>query len=594
MSSENDEQETVMSPLVTAQDRKRMILERRRKERDVSSNAANTSQTSDTSAFGIKRRKSDTRSKRLFKSAEDANRSTLFGAVMQRTNALATPTKTLHSHDDSSATTPNRVSWNDATTTPSSSSRSKSFLSADSPGGFALLKVLNSVASPFRHKDEEAEEQVTSPIKRLEEWQEAPLRGVVDWSIKRKLLIECHPGSCLPEGADWEEATRYWQHPAMHPLPQLDEGADTSQSVSASIHPSSTVQGRDALLHRLVRHDPRLWKQRRNREWQEAFRSLYFMWLEKVESLQREERASPKKVTETYFYIMAPGQVALFRIGMEQERLVPMVVMSSSTHQLRSKLRSMGAKLLYYNEGREKFNEVMRSNKPSTEDEANELEELRRAQAHGETAGADVSIATKKASAKSPRSVLPLCLVGEDDCAAFFEFYLNTFGRCDTWRTGNGDVPLLLSRKIGPFPHASLQSLVVSNRRAGSQANDPHAAIELRGPILPCALQELVGTAALRMMQDTTAKNQPSDDEVGSHYFVVQVQTHDGKDRPTSVNATGTGGSHWLNDGANMFGKLEAAPSECEHGQVLAMIVWDVVRPNMMAYKTEPAVGLVS
>ena len=159
MSRDNDEQNTVMSPLVTAQDRKRMILERRRKERDTLSNADNTSQTADTSAFGIKRRRSDTRSRRLFQSAEDTNRSSLFGAVMQRTNALATPTKILRSHDDSSATTPSRVSWNDATTTPSSSSRSKSFLTADSPGGFALLKILNSVASPFRHKDKEAEEQ---------------------------------------------------------------------------------------------------------------------------------------------------------------------------------------------------------------------------------------------------------------------------------------------------------------------------------------------------------------------------------------------------------------------------------------------------
>jgi hypothetical protein len=600
MSSENDEQETAMSPLVTAQDRKRMILERRRKERDAFSNAANTttSQSADTSAIGIKRRRSDTRSKRLFSSTDEGtSRSTLYGAVMQRTHALATPTKILH--DDASTTTPSRVSWENTTTTPLSSSRSKAFLSANSPGGFALLKVLDSVASPFRHKDEEAKDEITSPIKnRLEEWQEAPLGGIIDWSMKRKLLMECHPGSCLPGGADWEEATRYWQHPAMHPLPQLDEeGGDMSQSVSASMHPLAAVQGRNDLMHRLVRQDPRLWRQRRNREWQEAFRSLYFNWLNQVEILQRQEQACcPKEITETYFYVMAPGQVVLFRIGMEEDRLVPVIVMSSSTHHLRSKLRSMGAKLLYYSQEREEFNEeCLDKKKPATEDEANELEELRRAQAHGETAGADVSIATKKASSK-PKSVPPLCVVGDDGCAAFFEFYLNTFGRCDTcWRTCNGDVPLLLSRKIGPYQHASLQTLAVSNRRStDSQQNDPHAAIELRGSILPCALQELVSTAARRMMQDTTEeKSQPSpDDNVGSHYFVVQVQTHDEKVHATP-NDKGTAGSGWLNNGATMSGKLEAAPSECEHGQVVGMIVWDVVRPNMIAYKTEPAAVLV-
>jgi hypothetical protein len=249
----------------------------------------------------------------------------------------------------------------------------------------------------------------------------------------------------------------------------------------------------------------------------------------------------------------------------------------------------MGAKLLYCTEGREEFHEEdLDEKKPTTEDEEEELEELRRAQAHGETAGADVSIATKKTFSK-PKRVPPLCVVGEDGCGAFFEFFLNTFGRCDTWHTCNGDVPLLLSRKIGPFQHASLQTLAVSNRR---MQNDPHATIELRGPILPCALQELVSTTARRMRQDTTEKCHPSDEKVGSHYFVVHIQAHDGKGNGT-LNDTDTAGSRWLNSGATMSGKLEATPRECELGQVVGMIVWDIPRPNMISYKTEPAAGLV-
>ena len=675
MTSDDDEPESALSPLVTAQDRKRMIVERRRKEREqqtqdtqastfsVSTTRATTTiQQESSSAFGFlkKRRRSDVapaRAMRLFSASNDdvtpkASRSTLFGAVMERTssNAVGTPTRPLA---DLTSSTPlrssgSRVSWNDAPT-PSSSSRSKSFLTANSPGGFALLRVLDSVASPFHHKavdkeqvDENDENDVTpAQENRLEEWQEGYLKGggVMDWSIKRKLRIECHPGSCLPH--DWEDAMRYWQHPAMYPLPapfgeEKDDQQSQSTNVSATMPPTSMmadmVRGRDAILHRLVRKDPTLWRQRRNREWQEAFRSLYLKWCQQVESLQRmwkegEDAISSQAMTQTSFYAMAPGQVVLFRVGMETAnaqstaagatdqctRIVPMIVMSSTTLCLRSKLRSMGATLLYFQKDGGEFEEsILEHKKPqSLKDESEEvhqeLEALRRAQAHGETAGADVSVATKTrtAASKSPRSVPPLCIMGEDDCAAFFEMYLNTLGRYDTplssWCKGNGDVPLLLSRKVGHFLHASLQSLVVTSRREESdssqhteeKAMDRHASMELRGPILPCALQELIGAAASRMMEDTTENKQPSkDDDVGSHYFVVQLQTHDGEERPrVDSTTTGTAGSGLMNDGDNICSSLaDEGPSNCEYGEVVNMAVWDIARPNMIAYKTETSV----
>lgn len=657
-----------MSPLVTAQERKRRILERRRKEREQQTSQENntlsnaaaafaSNNMTSNSAFGslhTKRRRSDTatsnsRATRLFSSSDDSvtpkaagTRSSLFGAVMQRTSssstndASSTPTKQ-RNNNAMSASTPlqkSHLPWNDVTT-PSSSSRSKSFLSAKSPGGFALLKVLESMASPFRHKEDQdanEDEEEHSPVAdaRIEEWQEGFLRentiGVVDWSLKRKLRLECHPGSCLPNPSDGQNATSSWQHPAMYPLPTFDENeTDASQEVSATmLHPSlqlsELVRGRNALLHRLVRQDARLWKQRRNRQWQEAFRSLFMKWMKQVEALQNDwdeqGGVSPQTAMQTYFYAMAPGQTILFRIGMEDKtdhksRIVPMIISSSTTHQMRSKLRSMGAKLFYHHDKSVEFEEsVMERRKAEkkvaeneTEEVHQELEALRRAQAHGETAGADVSIATKTKSAatmKSPRSIPPLCLVGEDDCFAFFEFYLNTMGRDSTWVKGSGDVPLLLSRKIGPFMHASMQSLTVTSRRETNESTsqqDHHAAIELRGPILPCAMAELISTAASRMMQDTTTtgKSHSSgdhEDDVGSHYFVIQAQAHDGEER-TSVDSatTGTASSRWLNDGSGLFDVLAAnkdGPNECEHGEVVSMMVWDIARPAMIAYKTEP------
>ena len=503
-----------------------------------------------TAPFGanntLKRRRSDSnfaRGTNLFSSHDNvtpkAGKRTLFGAVMQRTSGstgASTPTKQRSNDAAAAASTPipnGRASWNNVTTP--SSSRSKSFLSANSPCGFALLKVLESVASPFRHNDETSDEESPVPDTKIEEWQEGFLRkdsiGVVDWSIKRKLRLECHPRSCLPQASDWEGARSYWQHPAMYPLPtfegQENETSQSTREVSATMHPLShlvdMVRGRDALLHRLVRQDPRLWKERRNREWQEAFRSLYFKWIEQVEALQQAwengDHISPETVTRTYFYAMTPGQTILFRVGMdpsndssnERPLIVPIIVLSSTTFHLRSKLRSMGAKLFYSYDQKVEFEEAVlerRKAEKTTQDETDnvhqELEALRRAQAHGQTAGADVSIATKtKTTTKSPRSVPPLCLIGDEDCFAFFEFYLNTLGRGTTWLQGNGDVPLLLSRKVGPFAHASLQSLPVTSRREASESQDKstddnHAAIDLRGPILPCAMVELVCTAASR------------------------------------------------------------------------------------------------
>jgi len=652
MNGNENDGNSAMSPLVTAQDRKRMILERRRKEREEQSeytsrfNAAFSNTTASCVAFGslqMKRRKSGATSSRVFSSNENvtpkAGRSTLFGAVMQRTSSgstnASTPTKLRSIIGNNAASTPNnRVSWNNVTTP--SSSRSKSFLSANSPCGFALLKVLESVTSPFRHKDNEEGNDEESPVAdtKIEEWQEGFLHqdsmGVVDWSIKRKLRLECHPASCLPTASDWQDARSYWQHPAMYPLPMSFQEADieasqSTKEVSATMHPSlhlsDMVRGRDALLHRLARQDPRLWKQRRNREWQEAFRSLYFKWIQQVEALQQSwengDDVSPQLVAHTYFYAMAPGQTILFRTSLEpssdteKPRIVPMIVLSSTTQHLRSKLRSMGAKLVYYHDRNVEFEEaVLERKKPEkvTEDETEEvhqeLEALRRAQAQGETAGADVSIATKTkaTTVTSPRSVPPLCLVGEDDCSVFFEVYLNTLGRHSTWLKGNGDVPLLLSRKVGPFAHSSLQSLSVTSRReANDETTDHHAAIELRGPILPCAMEELVCTATSRMVQDTPEKGQPSrgqEDDVGSHYFVVQAQAHDGEERPSVDSATtGSAGSRWLNDGSDMYERLsvnEDGASQCDYGEVVSMIVWDIARPNMIAYKTEPRLALAS
>jgi hypothetical protein len=81
-------------------------------------------------------------------------------------------------------------------------------------------------------------------------------------------------------------------------------------------------------------------------------------------------------------------------------------------------------------------------------------------------------------------------------------------------------------------------------------------------------------------------------DDVGSHYFVVQAQPHDGDEYPNADSATtGTAGSRWLNDGSEIYENLSSnddKPSGCELGEVVRMVVWDIARPKMIAYKSDP------
>jgi hypothetical protein len=112
----------------------------------------------------------------------------------------------------------------------------------------------------------------------------------------------------------------------------------------------------------------------RAREWQDAFQSLYSVWLERIHQLdaklqEQQQDISDhhddvlKDITETYFYACGKGHTLLFRVGVvqpldndssnpvgddagkaqQQIHTVPEIILSSSTLSLREKLRSLGA-----------------------------------------------------------------------------------------------------------------------------------------------------------------------------------------------------------------------------------------------------------
>jgi hypothetical protein len=615
--NKNEEPKSLLSPLLTnAQDRKRKILERRAGlTRSHSLPASLHLPTTCSPARGapsdmepvVRRRRcsqasvgSSSRS-RLFEhtstcddtaattttthlGGEAKARSSLFGAVMK----TSTPSK------------PPRVSWDPSTpnrsTLPHSSTDITSF---ESPGGFGLLKLLDSVASPFRGKEGTP---TKSPVPmEPAEWTELALDAteITDWSIQPRLRIECHPGHLLPssihgkaemeqEGFDrfvmgtaaspeaqWEAAMLYWQYPPdVRQQQQPSEVAslwNTEFSImSAKPHATKpelatklandmikSVRGPTATLHKLARNlvDG---NDKRRREWQDAFRSLYFAWRRTLES------------KHGYCYAVLPYQIILFRPQIHPDgAVIPMVVMTSSTMDLRRRLRRVGVQL-YTLPDQTRFDEEMwaqpkiSTNKEISTPIRSDLEALRKAQAFGETAGADVSVSTKLGKRSTSRKIPALYMTGDDDCAAFFEIYMNS--------GDPNELPTLLSRRVGHFLHASIKTLRTTHRREEHQISNAKnsencASLELRGPILPCAISELMQATAAKMSQDAQSsgsRHSSKDEEIGSHYFVMQT---------SPIDVAIYNSSCLLNSATNL--------------NSVSTRVWDVSRKNIVTIKWE-------
>ena len=221
---------------------------------------------------------------------------------------------------------------------------------------------------------------------------------------------------------------------------------------------------------------------------------------------------------------------------------------------------------------------VKTSNSPMVEEE---LAALRRAQVFGQTVGADVTISIKpNKAATGPKLVLkavpPLFVTGWDDCAAFFEVYMNLGSSCITayktesenetarsdkldektkknrqskftkatsWKLPD-DVPLLVCRGVGPFLNSAMKSLTVRGdphspkkhkqeiaSHEDDQPEQDYASLEiLGGPILPCAILDCFRGVIQTMVVDkqqhssaTETDDDASDEDalVGSHNLVL-------------------------------------------------------------------------
>mmetsp|Transcript_7194 Transcript_7194/g.15692 ORF Transcript_7194/g.15692 Transcript_7194/m.15692 type:complete len:1058 (-) Transcript_7194:1645-4818(-) len=610
--------------------------------------------------------------------------------------------------------------------------------------------------------------------------------GIIDWSLKRRLRMECHPGRALPGGlmdapglgpdvdglamnillngrcsdsinmdelstgdkrkseeaiiaARWKAAQMYWRHPAVYPLPKEFLGVDSHPTASSSrkrrnslnqdysmgpppprraaakslsFASTTGVRGTDEAEAAAIRAEAtKVYERRtssirsmgfgssstaapsilalmdnpaeiirqREAEWMEAFRSLYYAWMEKIDSLRlsMDNQLPSSRILDglarTYFYVVSPARTVLFRCKLSSFEtdnadmmIEPMVVISSTSAELRSKLREMNVTIhiLHRDKSAEPndaegavFHESVFEAKTESklskheEDEAkkvhDELEALRRATAHGHTAGAEITVSMKKQKSKIEEEVKddqicrPLYVKGDEDCTAFYEFLLNTKGKLDLTSVSSSpksDVPLLIHREFGPTANCSLDTLSVVARRDdnywGLKAMKEqesktvheavHSSIQLEGPILPCAVRDLLHSSICRLMLDKVRQNDCVDtgedspmELVGSHYLVwtaTRQEAQEGSTAGASAEAkpgrakkaakrmayymkeTGEASSSLFNSGLDRWREKEQDYNgsgqegdigSCGPRRVLQMMIWNVDNPRNVSYTTD-------
>jgi len=230
----------------------------------------------------------------------------------------------------------------------------------------------------------------------------------------------------------------------------------------------------------------------------------------------------------------------------------------------------------------------------------------------------------------------PLFVSGEDDCAAVYELFMNTYGLSAVVQETEGvktnvvapiDVPLLLCRSLGSScTHTTLRTLSLSSRRDCAYMNQAYgnstaggmliqqqqlssgataakATMELRGPILPCALRDLTCAAVNLMLLDKSKQggSRPlgSINDVStasSHQFAMFMQAYDGERSISTVSNKATGSSssiHFNGSGISLLPRQEdhdidadasTAWHECRQGDCINVLVWDISRKSVVSF----------
>ena len=484
--------------------------------------------------------------------------------------------------------------------------------------------------------------------------------------------------------AKWTAATMYYQHPAVHPLPLsvlLENNGNGNCSPNGDLPNVSSFNNRvtyqrvrlsgmgcmgglgmsDKLQKNILETNTNKMSSsgitsslsnlldKRICEWQEAFKSMYQCWRSKLALLAKQfstaggSKTFYDEISRCCFYSIAPTQIILFRFGWSSDdKIIPLIALSSTTVEIRSKILSMGAKLKVLStkkvtpngssrnaETAEEFREEMlnhsaQQSRPESQGEAADLRALREANnssTDNRPTEVEVTQQKKVQSDTKASSIPPLHVSGDDDCDLLYDILLNTCGFSVIGSYGNWqfqhDVPLLLCRSIGPCLNTVLKTLSVSacrdnmywnqvNGTEGSGEKSSESVMELYGPILPCSLRDLMCASINWTTVDQKAEennmfdaptqpmngnhNNDSENKDTSRQVTMFIQAHEGE-TISAASSTGSSSSSFFNNGSilgdlNEFKTRDLQWNECIEGEGLRSLVWCNSRSTELSYNT--------
>mmetsp|Transcript_44257 Transcript_44257/g.106622 ORF Transcript_44257/g.106622 Transcript_44257/m.106622 type:complete len:675 (+) Transcript_44257:121-2145(+) len=465
-----------------------------------------------------------------------------------------------------------------------------------------------------------------------QDWFEIPIvrdqLACFDFSLRTSVLVECNVKFCLRSVMVQDNVQKhlaYWIFPQLPPDSlstslslSLDHTGDSSSTRGASKTDFSRSVKQEMCselgkrLTDLVKGDKALYSTKRLGKsqrkvtttismyplrWQEATRSIFLNWCSSIKALVDGEETR-MIASDIYFYCVAKDHVTMFRVdeiidGNSDMKYEPRVIVSNISTEFQKKLEHEGVEeIQFLNEPTSEAAEGSSPREnysfaPMSPNVKAELEALRRAQVLGENAGADVRVKSDaKRAKKSPasRAATPCCICGFDNVSCFFEAYLNSFGQMHTIQSQQPVLPVLVSDTMGPFLHATLETLKSRPiKTMGAQS------LRLEGLIMPRAFRNVVATITREVTKMGTAtapqlQRNLFEDKEGICYMLIETAINELN--PLSKKLEDSRAFNGWNENEDSQ-SVSSKTLECEMGRCIKRLVWEAKNPEVLVCNFE-------
>jgi hypothetical protein len=446
----------------------------------------------------------------------------------------------------------------------------------------------------------------------------------------------------------FEISTTLSRHASSSKVPLTTDNAQSSDNLA--MHLIQSTRGPNAKFSRDALQQQQQHSTDVSRQWQQALQSLFQNFCKELYTFRQQRQQQQQQgselsnlveerrcemILDTYFYCLGQDHVVLFRMSKDTqtEMVVPAVLVTRASKDFQEKLEQMGVESLQtidtIEEQEAKENSFLLSNRntaiSNSQDKAllspstkADLEFLRKKQAMGESAGADILVKIKKPNQNMQKttnnpSFRGFKIQGLDNVLLFFEAYLNVYG--DVTSSSSSSSTTTESRKrlptlichgsFGPFLHASMKTSRILPVPAEWEEEDRRKTFRTETDIkpsnntfevvadvfLPSTVRKLLAASRNLLLIDE-AKNpieghrvMTSAQQDSSRYVVLHAERITSNKHTTHSTSIRTKESLVLNRGQKKDGNEMV--SECPNGKIVSMIVWDSMYKEKTVHKLE-------